>query len=126
MNEPHHLTDDQIAILHHILSNFADDIELVGLFGSRATGRARPNSDIDLVLYGAVDAAMVDRIWTLCDESDLSLKVDVNAYDLIEVDALKAHIDLVMHPLFTREQLQEVQLPLSRDQKPLDLSDAVR
>ena len=105
MSEPHQLSESQLAILHHIFCGFAEAIEWVGVFGSRATGQARPNSDIDLVLYGAVDASMEDRIRTLCDESDLSLKVDVNAYDLTDSVALKSHIDKVAYPLFTRDQL---------------------
>ena len=98
----HQLSMEQIDTLRRVLAR----IEQVGLFGSRATGRARANSDIDVVLYGVLDEALVDRIWTLCDESDLALKVDVNAYELIEHSALKAHIDQVMQPLFSREELQ--------------------
>ena len=101
----HRLSNTQVATLHHILAPFAEKIELAGLFGSRATGKARPNSDIDLVLYGALDEALINRIWTLFDESELALKVDVNAYNLITHRGLKAHIDQVMLPLFTREEL---------------------
>lgn len=101
----HQLSSDQVATLRRILAPFAKKVELAGLFGSRATGKARPNSDIDLVLYGALDEALVNRIWTLCDESGLALKVDVNAYDLITHRGLKAHIDQVMQPLFTKEEL---------------------
>lgn len=101
----HQLSAEQLATLRRILAPFAEQIEQVGLFGSRATGRARPNSDIDLVLYGALDEATIDRIWTLFDESNLALKVDVNAYDLITHAGLKAHIDQVMLPLFTKEEI---------------------
>ena len=66
MNPPnpnlHQLSQQQLAVLRAVLAPFADRIELVGIFGSRATGMARPNSDIDLVLYGDVEAAVVDRL----------------------------------------------------------------
>ena len=101
----HGLSDYQLDTLRSILSRFANSIELAGLFGSRATGKARPNSDIDLVLYGDVSSEAVDRIWTLCNDSDLAIGVDVSAYELINNPALKAHIDRVMQPLFTNEEL---------------------
>lgn len=101
----HQLSDDQLAIIRGILASSADHIDLVGLFGSRATGKARPNSDIDLVLYGDLDEATLDRIWTLFADSALALKVGVNAYHLITHPPLKQHIDRVMTPLFTQDEL---------------------
>ncbi len=103
--ESRYVSEHQRETLRRILSGFADVIESIGLFGSRATGRARPNSDIDLVLYGNVSADTVDRIWTLCDESDLAVGVDVVAYRLIDNPTLKDHIDSVMRPLFTQDAL---------------------
>jgi len=101
----HGLTPEQIAAIRDILAPFAEGIELVGLFGLRATGKARPNSDIDLVLYGPLDEATVARIWTLFDASTLALKVDVIAYDLIAYPPLKAHVDAVMRPLLSKGEL---------------------
>ena len=88
---------------------------MVGLFGSRATGTARPNSDVDLVVYGDIGQPVVDRLWTLFDESGLARTVDVVAYDLIEHPPLKAHIDAVMVPLFSRADLDAV----AADQEPV-------
>ena len=102
----HGLSDSQINIIQHILASFSASINTVGLFGSRATGRYRANSDIDIVLYGNLDETILDRISTLFDESLLSLKVDVVAYDLITYPPLKTHIDAVMLPLFTQKTLQ--------------------
>lgn len=104
----HGLTPDQLNIIRGVLSPYAPVIERVGLFGSRALGTARSNSDIDLVLYGPVTEAMADRIWTLFDESSLALKVDVSAYDLITYPPLKLHIDEVMQPLFEQAVLQAI------------------
>ena len=51
------------------------------LFGSRAMGRASPQSDVDLVIYGADDPRLVDQLFTLFDESLLPMTVDVVDYD---------------------------------------------
>ncbi|MCB2052812.1 MAG: nucleotidyltransferase domain-containing protein [Geminicoccaceae bacterium] len=99
------LSDLHREMLREILAPFADRIERVSLFGSRATGRARANSDIDLVLYGDIDDALMDRIWSLCDESALPVRVDLCAYDRIIEPALEAHIDAVASPLFERHDL---------------------
>ena len=103
---PNHLTKVQLGILRGVLSNFADRIQIAGLFGSRATKKSRPNSDVDLVLYGDIDAELVDRIWTLFNDSSLVLQVDVLGYDLISHVPLKAHVNQVMQPLFTQEELR--------------------
>ena len=80
----HGLSPQQLLMIREILAPYASHIEKVGLFGSRATGAARPESDIDMVLYGPVDQALLDRLWTLFDESNLSFKVDLCAYpDLV-------------------------------------------
>lgn len=104
----HGLTAQQLGELRHVLAPFAGQIDRVALFGSRATGTARPNSDIDLVLYGDVPAAIVDRLWTLFDASQLAIKVDVLAYDTIATPALKVHIDAVGQTLFSRDALQKL------------------
>ncbi len=71
----------QRAILYDVLAPFAAGFDRVGLFGSRATGRASPQSDVDLVIYGADDPRLVDRLFTLFDESLLPVTVDVVDYD---------------------------------------------
>ncbi len=101
----HGLTDSQVATLRAVLAPHADRLEQVGLFGSRATGTWRPNSDVDLVLYGPIDRALEQRLWTLFDDSSLPLVVDVHAYDLIASPGLKAHVDAVMQPLFSHADL---------------------
>ncbi len=91
----HGLTERQLEIIWDILSPHADCIERVGLFGSRATGTARPNSDIDTVLYGNIEEALLDRLRTSFDSSGLPMKVDLVAYDLAKYQPLKTHIDNV-------------------------------
>jgi uncharacterized protein len=99
------LTPQQRETLLHVLAPFADRIERVGVFGSRAAGQARANSDIDLVLYGDIDAATERRIWTLLEDTNLAVSVDVVAYARIDRPALKAHIDAVALTLFEKAEL---------------------
>lgn len=115
----HGLTGPQLQTLKQILSPFAASIERVGLFGSRATGHHRPNSDIDLVIYGALDEPTVDRISTLLNESSLPVKVDVVAYHLVTYPPFKEHIDGVMLPIFIHDDL----LTNSKKDKPFNILD---
>lgn len=93
------LDERQLRKVWRILEPFRSQIEHAALFGSRATGAYRSNSDIDLVLYGPIDGATVDRLWTRFDESNLSLTVDVIAYDGIKNSRLREHIDRFAKPL---------------------------
>ena len=99
------LSAHQRAILRDVLAPFAERFDHVGLFGSRATGRAGPQSDVDLVIYGADDARLVDRLFTLFGESLLPMTVDIVDYDRIEYPPLKRHIDEVVQILFDRGDL---------------------
>jgi uncharacterized protein len=96
---PHGLSDTDLKTIWHILQPFTHQITQAGIFGSRAKGTYRADSDLDLVLYGTLDDITVARLITLFQESLLPFTVDVVAYHLLEHDALKAHIDRVMVPL---------------------------
>ena len=100
------LTERERETLLRVLAPFAERIESIGLFGSRATGRARPDSDIDLVIYGDLDAKSERRLWTMFDETDLSVSVDPVAYSRIKNSLLREHIDSVGVQLFTQEDLK--------------------
>ena len=104
----HGLSVKQLAQVRAILATFADRITRVDLFGSRATGRWRPNSDLDLILHGNLSERDVDRLWTIFQESSLPFSVDVTSYDLVTYPPLKEHMDRVRKPLFSAEQLQSV------------------
>ena len=102
MSDPFGLTADHRDLLRDILATAGDRIDRVAVFGSRATGRYRLNSDLDLVLCGSADAAVCDRLWTLFQESPLPFSVDVVSYAAIDSPPLRAHIDAVARPLFVR------------------------
>lgn len=102
----HHLSRAQLASLRAVLEPFADRISEAALFGSRATGVAKPHSDVDLVLYGSLAEADLNRLRTLLSESSLSVTVDVVAYALLDDTPLKTHIDTVKRSLFSQSDLR--------------------
>jgi uncharacterized protein len=104
----HWLTDKQLNTIVEILKPYAHKIDFVKLFGSRATGNYQPNSDIDLVIYGNLTEQEQDRIFTLFQDSSLSLTVDIVIYHLINYQPLKIHTDEVSCLLFTQEDLLKI------------------
>lgn len=101
----HGLSMPQLQTLKTILKQCPSVVEKASVFGSRATATYKSYSDIDLVLYGNISAAGIDRLWTLFNESNLPYKVDINAYHLIHYPPLKRHIDQFSKALFTRNEL---------------------
>ena len=101
------LTERETRIVHGVLAPFADAIERVAVFGSRALGTARPASDIDLALFGTFTEAQLARMWTLFDESSLAVTVDLLDYGRTTNPPILHHVDAVAKPLFTREQLKD-------------------
>ena len=101
----HGLSLRQVEILRGVLSLLSHRFDRVGLFGSRATGRARPASDIDLVIYGAKDPQLADTLFTLFGESGLPMTVDVVDYDRIDEPSFRQQIDAVAQPLFAAIEL---------------------
>ncbi|MDR6788680.1 putative nucleotidyltransferase [Sphingomonas sp. BE138] len=99
------ITDRERAIVGSVLRAFADRIDRVAVFGSRALGRARPASDIDLALYGSLDAAALARLWSLFDRSGLAVTTDLVHYEALGDVPLRRHIDRYAKTLFTHEDL---------------------
>lgn len=94
----------QQALVREILLTAQDRIEQVMVFGSRAQGKHRQNSDLDIVLYGNADEAVCDRLWTLFQESCLPFSVDVTSYAAIKHPLLRAHIDAVAQSWLVRTE----------------------
>jgi uncharacterized protein len=101
----HDIAIEDRSSLLSILGAFSDDIDEVALFGSRATDVARENSDIDLVIYGKISEAQVDRIWTLLEDSSISVSVDIISYNKNIYAPLKRHIDRIRVVIFSKEEL---------------------
>lgn len=100
------ISERERVTLSEVLAQFAEKIESVGVFGSRATGAAQPGSDIDLVIYGDLDEKSERRLWTILEDTNLPTAVDLVVYSRIANDLLKEHIDAVAVPLFSHQDLQ--------------------
>ena len=108
MTTDHGLSQKHLETIKRVLAPWAEHIAQVDLFGSRATGSYRPNSDVDLVLHGDLPEKHIDRLWTLFHESNLPFSVDVKGYESITYLPLKMHVDRVRKLLFTQSDLKEV------------------
>jgi predicted nucleotidyltransferase len=72
------LAPEQLAIVRRLLATHVPDCE-VRAFGSRVTGKAKPYSDLDIVLLGPARLP-IGRLAALreaLEESALSIRVDV-------------------------------------------------
>lgn len=87
------------------------NISEVRVFGSRAKGNFRAESDIDLAIYGDVDRVLASLVATELDDLPLPYRFDVQAYPSITHAPLREHIDRVGRPCFVRTLGQE--LPVS-------------
>jgi predicted nucleotidyltransferase len=70
-------------------------IEKAVLFGSRAKGSARNNSDIDIAIFGTSKELEIEAIASQLDDLPLPNKFDVKAFDRINNIALREHIERV-------------------------------
>ena len=101
----HGISEAALKTIRAVLATCDDEITQVDLFGSRAAGRYRRNSDIDLVVYGDVGDAAIDRLRTRFIESSLPVSVDIFSYERMTHRPLKTHVDLVTTRLFTADEI---------------------
>lgn len=99
------LTDLQHEILLETLARFADRIDRVDLYGSRARGDHLPGSDVDLILAGDIDLETLLSIAVALEESWLSINADVQRYSDRLEPGFAANVAKDAVPLFTREDL---------------------
>ena len=90
------LSDQTINTLNSIFFKYSNIMQVV-LYGSRAKGKYRKGSDIDLSLKTSGNFTFTDlmRIGNDFDDSDIPYFVDVSIYSKISNPDLKAHIDRV-------------------------------
>ena len=82
-----------IAAIRQVLASHPE-VEVAILYGSRALGRHRPASDIDLTLIGpAISAAALARIEADLDDLLLPWMIDLSWLASIQHPALLAHIE---------------------------------
>ena len=86
------LSNRQSEIVSKILAQRLDKIGEVKVYGSRATGHARPGSDLDLVIYPPISERDLTDLWTAFEESDLPITVDLTVWDRIVSPRLREEI----------------------------------
>ncbi len=90
----HDLKPDELAMLRRVFQSHPE-IKTVKLFGSRAKGTHSPSSDIDLALWGEVDALRAESIAAELDELPTAYKFDLKPFHLIKLLPLREHIERV-------------------------------
>lgn len=95
------LTSDVINLLKNVFSHYSE-IEKVQIFGSRAIGNFRANSDIDLALWGQIDEALLAKIAQELDDLPLPYLFDVKSYSSITHLGLREHIDRYAKDLYLK------------------------
>lgn len=92
-----------LIILNQIFSKYPM-IRQVKLFGSRAKGNYRENSDIDLVAVGEIDRFTIANVLLDLDDTDIPYLIDLQNYSEIKNRRLVNHIDRVGVAIYDREQ----------------------
>ena len=93
------LLDTEIENIHKIFSQ-NQEIEKVIIFGSRAKGNYRNNSDIDLVIFGNINLRILNQINIELDNLLLPYTFDLLIYKNIENEEVKEHINELLYKLF--------------------------
>lgn len=88
------LSAKTLDALQAVFARYPELAEVL-LYGSRATGKATPRSDIDLATRGILDPHRLGRLALDLEETNIPQKCDVQAYEHINYAPLKAHIDSV-------------------------------
>ncbi len=84
------------------------------LYGSRAKGNERPNSDIDLTLLGDhLNLSLLFHIDNELDDLLLPYTIDLSLYHQIDNPSLLAHITRVGKVFYEQEQQNSATTPSS-------------
>ncbi len=67
----------------------------IKIFGSRAKGNYRNNSDIDLVIWGPISPREVESLRMDLDELPTPYEFDLINYENLDHENLKSHIDRI-------------------------------
>jgi predicted nucleotidyltransferase len=96
------LTSEELIQLRRVFARHPE-IKTVKLFGSRAKGTNAASSDIDLALWGDVDALRAESIAAELDDLPTPYKYDVKPFDLIKLRPLREHIQRVGITVYPEE-----------------------
>ncbi len=88
------LSEKQLELILSVLKTHPGISKAV-VFGSRAKGNFRDNSDIDITLFGEISLLEAEKIASDLDLLPLCFKFDVIVYELTANRELREHIDRV-------------------------------
>ncbi|MBF0180738.1 MAG: nucleotidyltransferase domain-containing protein [Magnetococcales bacterium] len=108
------LREREMALLHAVFRQVAEIREVI-LFGSRAKGNHRPQSDVDLALVGVADPLKAEAVAEALDQLPMPYQFDVKAWDGIRYSPLMEHIRRVGVIIYCREEHGKTQ-PEDREQ----------
>ena len=86
------LSTKTLNTLQLVFAHYPELTEVL-LYGSRATGKSTPRSDIDLTTHGILDPHRLGRLALELEDTDIPQKCDLQAYEHISYAPLKAHIE---------------------------------
>ena len=69
------------------------EIERVMIFGSRATGRYKPGSDVDLALWQREGTDVIARLYSDLEDSTIPYFFDIVDFRSLEADKFKQTIE---------------------------------
>lgn len=102
------LSINDIRIVAGFLSRYANQIDRVSLYGSRAARTSRPGSDLDLLLSGTIDFHALLNLGVASEESDRSIAVDLKHERDLTDPRLRDEILKRCQLLFTRDDLMGI------------------
>ena len=79
-------------------------IEAAYLFGSRAKGVAKPSSDVDIALEGALQCAEAEEVALELDELPLPYRFDVVDLSTVPAGDFREHIERVRTCIYRRRE----------------------
>ncbi|AFI84967.1 restriction endonuclease subunit R [Methylophaga nitratireducenticrescens] len=102
------LSAQTISAIHAALATFPS-IQSAVLYGSRAKGDYRPNSDIDLTLHVDASASehLLFEVMGAMEELDTPYSFDISLYQHIDNDNLKDHIQRVGVEFYNAAKYQQ-------------------
>ena len=86
------LTPFTLESLTRVFATYPELTQVL-LYGSRATGKATPRSDIDLATVGIVNDHRLGRLALDLDDLPIPQKCDLQAYESIRYAPFRRHID---------------------------------
>ena len=96
------LSEIQIENIKSVFAKYSE-LEDVILFGSRAKGNYKNNSDIDIALKGDIWFTIKNKIFNDIEELFLPFYVDIIIYSQINNQDLKAHIERVGISIYNKK-----------------------